>query len=200
MKNIRRYVERYLCQKIENRTKVLVEKLMENKVLKKAWTHLMVDFITKLLLIAKKNVILVVCNQLSKIVYLVAITEETLVEGLIRLFRDNIQKLHSLLESIISNKGLQFVVKLMKELNRILGIETRLSTAFYPQIDRQMNQELEQYLRFFTEYRQSDQLKQLVSAEFVVNNKVYSATKVLLFIANYERKLRMEQILGGKKK
>ena len=83
-------MERYLCQKIENRTKVLVEKLMENKVLKKAWTHLMVDFITKLLLIAKKNVILVVCNQLSKIVYLVAITEETLVEGLIRLFRDNI--------------------------------------------------------------------------------------------------------------
>ena len=90
MKNIGRYVERYLCQKIKNRTKVLVENLMENKVLKKAWTYLMVNFITKLLLIAKKNAILVVCNQLSKIVYLVAITEETLVEGLIRLFRDNI--------------------------------------------------------------------------------------------------------------
>ena len=83
-------MERYLCQKIKNRTKVLVENLMENKVLKKAWTYLMVNFITKLLLIAKKNAILVVCNQLSKIVYLVAITEETLVEGLIRLFRDNI--------------------------------------------------------------------------------------------------------------
>ena len=28
-------------------------------------------------------------------------------------------------------------------------------------------------------------------AEFAVNNKVYSATKVFLFIANYSRKLRM---------
>jgi len=41
----------------------------------------------------------------------------------------------------------------------MLEIEMRLSMAFYPQTDRQteqMNQELEQYLRFFTEYRQRD--------------------------------------------
>jgi len=30
-----------------------------------------------------------------------------------------------------------------------------------------------------------------VSAEFVVNNKIYTATKILPFIANYERELRM---------
>ena len=37
----------------------------------------------------------------------------------------------------------------MKELNRMLGIETRLSIAFHLQTDgqtEQMNQELEQYL------------------------------------------------------
>jgi len=37
--------------------------------------------------------------------------EEILVEELARLFRDNIWKLHRLLESIISNKGSQFVVE-----------------------------------------------------------------------------------------
>ena len=31
----------------------------------------------------------------------------------------------------------------------------------------------------------------LVIAEFVVNNKIYSATKVSLFMANYGRELRM---------
>jgi len=31
----------------------------------------------------------------------------------------------------------------------------------------------------------------LASAEFVVNNKVHTATKVSLFIANYGRELRM---------
>ena len=37
--------------------------------------------------------------------------EEILVEELARLFRDNIWKLHKLLESIISDKGSQFVVE-----------------------------------------------------------------------------------------
>jgi len=63
---------------------------------------------------------------------------------------------------VISNRGPQFMAELMKELNRMLGIETRLSTVFYPQTDRQMewiNQELEQYLRFFVDYRQKDWLE-----------------------------------------
>ena len=45
----------------------------------------------------------------------------------------------------------------MKELNRMLGIETKLLTAFYPQIDGQterMNQELEQYLQMFIDHQQ----------------------------------------------
>jgi len=91
----------------------------------------LVDFITKLLLVAVKNAILVICDRLSKIAHFVATIEETLVEDLARVFRDNIWKLHSLLESIILNRGPQFAVDLTKELNGMLRIETRLSTAFY---------------------------------------------------------------------
>jgi len=50
---------------------------------------------------------------------------------------------------------------------------------------------LEQYLRFFIDYRQKDWSEWLVLAEFAINNKVHSATKVSLFMANYKRKLRM---------
>ena len=73
-------------------------------------------------------------------------TEGTLVEGLARMFRDNIWKLHGLPESMMSDRRSQFVVELIKELNKMLGIEMRLLTAFHPQTDRQMeliNQELE---------------------------------------------------------
>ena len=66
----------------------------------------MVDFIMKLSLVAGKDVILVVCNRLSKITHFVATTEGILVEKLVRLFRDNIWKLHRLLESIISDRRL----------------------------------------------------------------------------------------------
>jgi len=54
-----------------------------------------------------------------------------------------------------------------------------------------MNQELEQYLRFFVDHRQKDWPEWLASAEFAVNNKVYAATKVSPFMTNYGRKLRM---------
>jgi len=89
-----------------------------------------VDF-TKLPVVVEKDIILVVCDRLSKIIYFVAT-----IEGLTRLFRNNVWKLHRLLESVVSDRGPQFVVKLTKKLNRMLGIETRLFTAFYSQIDR----------------------------------------------------------------
>jgi len=40
-----------------------------------------VDFITKLPIVARKDVILVVCDQLSKMTHFVATTERTLAEG-----------------------------------------------------------------------------------------------------------------------
>jgi len=86
------------------------------------------------------------------------------------------------------------VAELTKELNRMLEIETRLSTVFYPQTDgqtEQINQELEQYLRFFVDHRQKDWPEWLALTEFAVNNKIHTATKVLPFIANYKRELRM---------
>ena len=56
----------------------------------KLWTHLIVDFITKLLLVARKNAILVVFNRLSKMIHFVVIIKEISAEELVRLFRDNI--------------------------------------------------------------------------------------------------------------
>ena len=115
----------------------LARKLKLSEVLKKPWLHLTVDFITKLLVVAEKDVILVVCDRLSKMIHFVATTEGTSAEGLARLFWNNVWKLHRLPESVVSDRGPQFAVELTKELNRMLGIETRLSTAFHPQIDGQ---------------------------------------------------------------
>jgi len=49
--------------------------------------------------------------------HFVAATEGMLAEGLARLFRDNVWKLHRLLESVVSDRRLQFLVELTKELN-----------------------------------------------------------------------------------
>ena len=127
-------------------------------------------------------------------VHFIPITEKTSAENLARLFRDNVQKLHGLPESIISDRGPQFAAGLMQELNGILEIKSRLLMVFHPQTDRQIervNQELEQYLRMFIDHRQEQWLEWLGKTEFVYNNKMYSSTRILPFKANYGQDPRM---------
>jgi len=165
------------CQRNKNHTEQPADKLMPNSIPEKPWMHISADFITKLPLAQEYNVILVVVDRLTKMVHFIPTTEKTSVEGLARLFRDNVWKLHGLLESIISDRGPQFAAGLMRELNRILGIESKLSTAFHPQTDGQterVNQELEQYLRMFIDYRQEQWPDWLEMAEFAYNNKMHS--------------------------
>jgi len=146
-RDVGKYVEGCnLCQRMKNRMEELAGKLKLSEIPEKPWTYLMVDFIMKLPVVAGKDAILVICNRLSKMTHFVATTEGTSAEGLARLFSDNIWKLYGLPESVVSDRGPQFVAELTRELNRMLGIETRLSTVFHPQTDGQiehMNQELE---------------------------------------------------------
>ena len=126
--------------------------------------------------------------------HFIVTTERTSAEGLVKLFRDHVWKLHRLPESIVLDKGVQFAVKMIKELNHLLGIQTKLSTAYHPQTDRQterINQELEQYLRVFIDHRQEQWPDWLGTAEFAYNNKIHAATKILPFKANYGQDLRM---------
>jgi len=194
-KEVKQYVEGYdTCQHNKNRTEQPAGKLMPNSILEKPWVHISADFITKLPLAQGYDSILVVVDWLTKMAHFIPTTEKTLAEGLARLFRDNVWKLHRLPESIILDRGPQFVAGLMRELNRMLGIESKLSTVFHLQTDGQtkrVNQELEQYLRMFIDHRQEQWLEWLGTAEFAYNNKVYSSTQIIPFKANYRQNPRI---------
>jgi len=73
---------------MKNRIEAPAGKLKLSEILEKLWTYLIVDFITKLLLVARRNAILVVCD-LSKMTHFVAKTEGISAGGLAKLFRDN---------------------------------------------------------------------------------------------------------------
>jgi len=160
MKEVKRYVEGCdQCQRMKNRAEMLAGKLRPNQIPEKPWQHISVDFITKLPVSKGHNSILVVCDRFSKMSHFVATTEKTTAEGLARLFRDNVWKLHGLPESVILDRGPQFVAELTRELNKMLGIETKLSTAYHPETDGQKertNQKLEQYLRMYVNHRQNN--------------------------------------------
>jgi len=62
-------------------------------------------------------------------------------------------------QKIISNRGLQFVSRFIKELCCRLEVERNSLTAYHSQTNGQtewVNQELKQYLRLYCNYRQND--------------------------------------------
>ena len=129
-KEVKQYVEGCdFCQRNKNYTEQLAGKLMPNSIPEKPWSHISADFITKLLLAQEYDSILVVVDRLAKMVHFIPTTEKISAEGLARLFRDNMWKLHRLPKSIILDRGPQFAARLMRELNRMLGIESKMLTV-----------------------------------------------------------------------
>ena len=203
-KEVKQYVEGCdQCQRMKNRAEIPARKFRPNEVPERLWQHISVNFITKLPMSKGHDSILVVCDRFSKMSHFVATTEKITTEGLARLFRDNVWKLYELPESVILDRKLQFAARLTKELNKMLGIETKLSTAYHPQTDKQTertNQELEQYLRIYINHRQNNWSEWLAMAKFAFNNKVHTATKMSPFKINYGRKLRMSFDIRKKRK
>ena len=91
-----------------------------------------------------------------------------------KFYLHNIWKNHGLLRSIVSDHSLQFVSQLIKDLCTWLGIKSKLSMAYYPQMDRQtkhINWDLQQYLWLFTTVWQHKWVDWLPLTQFFYNSK-----------------------------
>ena len=170
-------------------------KLKPNEATMKPWKDITTDFIMGLPEAQGYDALFITCCCHTKQEHIIPTSTTISARGLATLFRDYVWKLHGLPETALSDRGPQFVAKFMKELNEILGIKTKLSTAYHPQTNGQterVNQEIEQYLRMFISHRQNDWLEWIACAEFAYNNnKIHTETHVLPFYANYRMNPRM---------
>jgi len=94
-------------------------------------------------------------------------------QGVAKISWDRVFKDIGLPRKVISNRAPQFVSRFMKELCSQLGVERNSSTAYHPQTNGQterVNQELEEYLRLYCNYKQNDWAEWLLIAEFSYNN------------------------------
>ncbi|KAK0637673.1 Transposon Tf2-12 polyprotein [Lasiodiplodia hormozganensis] len=152
------------------------------------WTDLTCDFVVRLPPCEGYDAVLVVVDRFSKMRHFIPCETGTSAAQLARLFKDHIWKLHGLPESIISDRGAQFVSKFWKELCKLLRIDVKLSTAYHPETDGQSensNQSMETYLRQFTNYHQDDWVSWLSSAEYSANANTSAASTVSPFFAVY---------------
>ena len=105
-KEVGRYVEGCnACQRYKNQSEAPAGKLMPNTIPEKPWSHISADFITKLPLAQGYDAILVIRDRFSKMAHFIATMEKMSAEGLTKLFRDHVWKLHGLPESIILDWG-----------------------------------------------------------------------------------------------
>jgi len=123
-------------------------KLKPNEATMQPWKDITTDFITGLPEAQEYDTLFVTCCCHTKKAHIIPTSTITSARGLATLFRDHVWKLHGLPETALLDRGPQFMAEFMKELNKILGIKTKLSTAYHPQTNgqtEQVNQEIEQY-------------------------------------------------------
>ena len=104
------------------------------------------------------------------------------------LFLQHIVRVHGLPETLVSDRDPVFTSYFWRRLLELFGIRANCSSAFHPQTDGQterMNLVLEQYLRIYADYQQTDKASLLPLAKFSYNNSKHSATSLTPFFANY---------------
>jgi len=156
------------------------------------------DLITQLPELNGYNAICVIVDRLTKRAYFIPINNWFSSKDMAQLLYDKVYPLHGLPLQIISDRGVQYSAELFQEWCKILGIKSTMSTAYYPQIDRQIehvNQALEQYLRCYVDDNLSNWSDLLPSAEFAYNNQAHEGIKESLFYLEYGKHLRAGPIL-----
>ena len=150
------------------------------------WEHISADFITDLPLSHSFDAILTVVDQFSKEVELIPCTKTCLALDTAKLFMHNVWKHHGLPCSITLDQGPQFAAQVMQEINKALGITTKLSTSFHPQMDGQteiVNKEVQKFLWIYCFEKQDQWANWLAIAQFSINSKKHMLTKVAPFKA-----------------
>ena len=103
--------------------------------------------------------ICVVVDRVSKMAHFAPCKKIITSEDTTKLFIDNIYRYHGLPDDIVFDRGPQFVSKFRQSSFKILQVKIKLSLAFHPQTDGQMervNQILEQYLFCTINYQEDN--------------------------------------------
>ena len=154
------------------------------------WQEISIDIIGPLPKSNGMDAIVVIVDRFTKMIRLKATTTNVSLEGIVKIYRDDIWKLHGIPRRILSDRGPQFASKFMEEFTRALGTKRQLSTAYHPQTDGQMeriNQEIGTFLRYYVNYQQDDWTNWLAAAEFQYNDKRHAATGKTPFELNFGR-------------
>ena len=148
--NIKRYVQGcFKCQQNKIQHQKKAGELHPLEISQGPWQEISIDIIRPLLKSNGMDTIVVIIDQFTKMIRLKATTTNISLEGIAKIYRDNIWKLHVVPRKILSNRRLQFALKFMKEFTKALETKRQLLMAYHLQTDSQteiINQEIGTFL------------------------------------------------------
>jgi hypothetical protein len=136
-KDIAKFVEQCsTCQQVKAEHQRLAGTLKSLLIPKWKWDEIAMDFILGLPKTPTgENSIWVVVDRLTKSAHFIPIKVKDPIEKLVRLYVQNVVRLHGVPSAIISDRDSRFTSRFWQSLQKEMGTELKFSTAFHPQID-----------------------------------------------------------------
>ena len=104
------------------------------------WQEISINIIGPLPRWNSKDAIVVIVDQFTKIIRLKVTNITVLSEDIAKIYQDEIWKLYGVPWKVLSDKGPQYVSKLMENLTKVLKTKRTLSMVYYSQPDSQIEQ------------------------------------------------------------
>ena len=139
------------------------------------------------------NVIWVVVDRLTKTTHFLAFQTSLSLDGLARLYVQEIVRLHGVPPTIVSDRDSRLTSHFWISFQKALGSKLAYSTAFHPQSDGQSErtiQTLEDMLTACVMDLKGSWDDHLPPVEFAYNNSYHTSIKMPPFEACYGRKCR----------
>jgi len=158
--DVKRYVQGcFKCQQNKVQHQRKAGELHPLEIPQGPWQEISIDIIGPLPKSNRMDTIVVIVDRFMKMICLKATTMNISLEGIAKIYRDDIWKLHGIPRKLLSDRGPQFASKFMEEFTKALGTKRQLSTAYHLQTDGQterINQEIGTFLRHYVNYQQDD--------------------------------------------
>ncbi|GJU38438.1 putative reverse transcriptase domain-containing protein, partial [Tanacetum coccineum] len=158
------------------------------------WDNITMDFVTKLPKSSQGyDTIWVIVDRLTKSAIFVPMRETDPLEKLARMYLKEVVTRHGIPVSIICDRDPRFASNFWRSLQKALGTNLDMSTAYHPQTDGQSErtiQTLEDMLRACAIDFGKGWVNHLPLVEFSYNNSYHASIKAAPFEALYGRKCR----------
>jgi transposase InsO family protein len=145
----------------------------------RSWRHLVVDFNKMPLDRSGMDNCFVMIDRLSKTSWTTPCKSTATAKDAARMYYEGPYRIFGLPESVVSDRGGQFVSDLMDEMSLILGVRWKLSSPGHSQTAGQvenLNQWINQRLRIYANHYQDNWSKFIPALDFVQNGTPHDST------------------------